>query len=141
MARRYGALMVETVRNGFDVTAGFNKLNRRLFDEVEEALYEAGVDLRDEWRRNAIQTVKMSNVPGSRGHGKWYPFSIKWKWELASDLTMAVGPDMTRKQGGMSFEYGSKNQPPHYDGALALDKILPPLRRRLYRIKLQGLMR
>jgi hypothetical protein len=28
-------------------------------------------------------------------------------------------------QGGMSFEYGSRNQPPHLDGLHALDTIGP----------------
>lgn len=36
---------------------------------------------------------------------------LRWEW----------GPDSTRPQGGMSFERGSRNQPPHHDIAKAAD--------------------
>jgi hypothetical protein len=35
------------------------------------------------------------------------------------------GPDIARPQGGMSFEYGSRNQPPHLDLARSADLIGP----------------
>jgi hypothetical protein len=52
-------------------------------------------------------------------HGKHYPkaFSaerrgiLEWEW----------GPDAGMPQGGMSFENGSRNQPPHKDIAKAAD--------------------
>lgn len=35
-------------------------------------------------------------------------------------LESTVAPDPGMPQGGMSFEFGSSNQPPHLDGARAL---------------------
>jgi hypothetical protein len=70
------------------------------------------------WRNNAVTT--------SGEHGKHYPDSIDS--ELAFDLrgvSVDVGPNGGKPQGGMSFEFGSRNQPPHLDGAKALDTITP----------------
>lgn len=46
-------------------------------------------------------------------HGKHYPnaFSV----ERTGVLRWEYGPDSAMPQGGMSFEYGSRNQPPHMD--------------------------
>lgn len=35
------------------------------------------------------------------------------------------GPDIAKPQGGMSFERGSRNQPPHYDLAKSADLVAP----------------
>lgn len=35
------------------------------------------------------------------------------------------GPDISKPQGGMSFEFGSRNQPPHLDLARSADTIGP----------------
>ena len=52
-------------------------------------------------------------------HGKHYPnaFSV----ERRTPLEYEWGPDSAMPQGGMSFEYGSRNQPPHHDIAQAAD--------------------
>lgn len=63
-------------------------------------------------------------------HGKHYFKAItaerlgrfEWEW----------GPDSAMPQGGMSFERGSRNQPPHHDLAQSADKHgAPELARRL----------
>lgn len=58
-------------------------------------------------------------------HGKHYPnaFTV----ERLSALSYEYGPEAARPQGGMSFEYGSRNQPPHLDLNKSADLIGPQL--------------
>lgn len=58
-------------------------------------------------------------------HGKHYPnaFSI----EAITPLAWEYGPDASMPQGGMSFEHGSRNQPPHNDLAKSADIVGPRL--------------
>lgn len=56
-------------------------------------------------------------------HGKHYPNSFTT--EAKSALSWEYGPDAARPQGGMSFEFGSRNQPPHLDLAKSADIIAP----------------
>jgi len=66
-----------------------------------------------DWRRNAAAT--------SGKHGRHYPYSIESKLAIGRrGVAVATGPNPSKPQGGMSFEYGSKNQPPHLDGLRAL---------------------
>lgn len=52
-------------------------------------------------------------------HGKHYPnaFSV----ERVGAMAWEYGPDAAMPQGGMSFEFGSRNQPPHLDLARSAD--------------------
>lgn len=77
-------------------------------------------DLQDHWRNNAVLTA--------RSHGKHYPKRIDW--DRIGFLDWEIGPH-GHPQGEMSFEYGSRNQPPHLDGGRALDMELPRLPRRV----------
>lgn len=58
-------------------------------------------------------------------HGKLYPkaFSV----EARTPLSWEYGPDAASPQGGMSFEFGSRNQPPHLDLAKSADVVGPKL--------------
>lgn len=63
-------------------------------------------------------------------HGKHYPRAITSEMNRGGGLFGNVisgeyGPDVNKKQGGMSFEGGSRNQPPHNDLAKSLDRIRP----------------
>lgn len=80
---------------------------------------EAGGHLVDEWAANARAT--------SGEHGKHYPASIDSEMAVSTDIVIVVGPNPAKPQGGMSFEYGSKNQPAHLDGQRAMDKLEPVL--------------
>lgn len=67
-------------------------------------------------------------------HGKHYPRSITS--EMGSGLGLfgntisgEYGPDASKPQGGMSFEYGSRNQPPHLDLARSADIVGPSFAR------------
>ena len=65
-------------------------------------------------------------------HGKWYPSSITADQRTGRGAGFGVllysgeyGPDPARRQGGMSFENGSRNQPPHHDMAKSADVVGP----------------
>lgn len=78
-------------------------------------------DFDDEWHDNAVLTA--------RQHGKHYPDSIEHI--RVGYLQWEIGPNPGMPQGGMSFEHGSRNQPPHLDGSRALDMLFPHLVRRV----------
>lgn len=60
-------------------------------------------------------------------HGKLYPRAISAEGKGAEGLTWVYGPVSAMPQGGMSFEYGSRNQPPHLDLNRSADIIGPEL--------------
>lgn len=63
-------------------------------------------------------------------HGKHYPRSITVDSTgkvAGSTYSAEYGPDPARKQGGMSFEWGSRNQPPHLDLNKSADIVGPQL--------------
>lgn len=71
---------------------------------------------------------------GSAGkHGKHYPNSMTteagraFRGFGAAVFSAEYGPVLGRKQGGMSFEYGSRNQPPHLDLNKSADIVGPAL--------------
>ena len=75
-------------------------------------------------------TVARDNARRTSGaHGKLYPRSFTWEMRGGlfggASFTGEYGPDMARPQGGMSFEFGSRNQPPHLDLAKSADLIGP----------------
>lgn len=91
--------------------------------KMAEVFREAGRDLTKQWAANARAT--------SGTHGKYYPDSIDSEMQISTDIVVEVGPNPAKKQGGMSFEYGSVNQPPHLDGQKAADAEVPKLEARV----------
>lgn len=80
----------------------------------KDVVREAAQRLTRDWRENAKDTA------GS--HGKLYPHTIGFDGPRGTGrITAVVGPDAALPQGGMSFEWGSINQPPHMDGNRAAD--------------------
>ena len=84
---------------------------------------EGADDLVKEWAANARAT--------SGEHGKHYPNSIDSEMQIGTDIAFEVGPNPAKPQGGMAFETGSVNQPPHPDGQRAADTIIPSIDRRI----------
>lgn len=76
-------------------------------------------------------TVARDNARRTAGaHGKHYPRSFTWEMSSFSGFggfaaSAVYGPDAGRRQGGMSFEHGSRNQPAHHDLAKSADLIGP----------------
>lgn len=92
--------------------------------ELRAVFRKGASDLKDLWRDNARKTAG--------DHGRLYPNAITYETHLtAAGVEAEVGPEKDRPQGNMSFEYGSKNQPPHLDGNRAADKVMPLLEQRL----------
>lgn len=89
-------------------------------------------DMRAVVREAAIvgNTVAKDNARRTAGaHGKHYPKAFTWEMRGSlfggAGFVAEYGPDANRPQGGMSFEEGSRNQPPHHDLAKSADLIGP----------------
>lgn len=107
---------VEVEIDGADeLAAAFEQAPIEVMGAIRRAVDVSAESLQRDWRANARKS--------SGRHGKRYPSSITY--DVTDDdggVHADVGPDRARLQGrmGPGFEYGSVNQPPHYDGAKAL---------------------
>lgn len=99
------------------------RLGRAGAKAMVDVFTDAGEDLRAAWVRNATETAGR--------HGRLYPKSIESRLLVSTDIVVEVGPNPNKPQGGMSFENGSVNQPPHNDGKKAADEVLPRIERRV----------
>ena len=103
--------------------------------ELEGAGFKAGLAARTVVQQAGDMFVDTwaSIARGTAGeHGIHYPDSIEA--DMVFDLggaSVEVGPNPGMPQGGMSFEHGSRNQPPHLDGLYALDEVEGPFGDRL----------
>lgn len=70
--------------------------------------------------RDGNRTAKRHARRSSGTHGKHYPKAFTE--EAITPLQRVWGPDADMPQGDMSFERGSRNQPPHHDIAKAADQ-------------------
>jgi len=114
-----------------EISADLTGISRRTAGAVVDAFGQSAGDLAATWKRNAKAT--------SGKHGKHYPNSIDFEQRLSFNVEFEVGPNPFKRQGRMSFEEGSVNQPPHLDGAKAADEVLPRLQKRVERA-LAGLL-
>lgn len=80
---------------------------------LRSAVTAEAEELRNTWRDDAREKAGI--------HGKHYPASITFSTRSVGVLHVEaeIGPDEARKQGGMSFEFGSRNQKPHLSGQIA----------------------
>ena len=92
---------------------------------LRSAVTAEAEQVKREWVEDA--TVK------SGRHGKHYPKSITFETRSVGPLHVEaeVGPDASMKQGGMSFEFGSRNQPPHLSGQKAAQGLEDRLEKRM----------
>jgi len=83
-------------------------------------------------------TLAKANAKRTAGdHGKHYPASITSEMHsglglFGNTISGEYGPDVARPQGGMSFEFGSRNQPPHLDLARSADVVGPSFERSVH---------
>lgn len=83
--------------------------------QVRDVVKRGGVNLKRDWTTNAVHTA--------RQHGKHYPRTVSFDLEaVPTAIGVVVGPDKDRIQGplGNILEFGSVNNPPHWDGRNAL---------------------
>lgn len=112
-------MSVSITTTGAAVAIDFQRAGPRITRRLATVVTEASADVRDEWRANATETAGE--------HGRHYPerIAVHPDGPLAADIYPSGRP-----QGEMSFEFGSRNQPPHLDGQRALDMLAPRIRRR-----------
>lgn len=98
----------------YGLAADLGKASRKVTAALYVVYKESGEAFAEDWRRNAVET--------SGEHGKHYPNSIDSETRISTSIHVETGPNSSKKQGGMGrgFEFGSKNQPAHLDGARAL---------------------
>jgi len=112
-------------------------------DDLQRDLAQLGPTLYREGSRVVRENVADGGRTARRiakwtagAHGKHYPNAITWDRSTRNfvgfgggEIQGEYGPDSSRRQGGMSFEGGSRNQPPHNDLANSLDLIRPKFHR------------
>lgn len=97
----------------FELARDFGTAPAKVASALFDAYKGAGEGFKNDWQHNARAT--------SGEHGKWYPDAITTEMRFAGfSLETETGPESGRKQGGMSFEHGSRKQPPHLDGLRAM---------------------
>jgi hypothetical protein len=113
--------MAIRVRGGFgDLVADFDLIRSR-----------APQDMQDVVRRNIRSGATKSRDFARRSsgrHGVWYPGTIDSEMTSLGDegvIRGEWGPDSAQRQGGMSFEEGSRNQKPHHDLDKGADIVAP----------------
>ena len=94
--------------------------------ELERDLRTVATTFKPRAAEQVRDVAKDGNKVGKRhakrsagAHGKHY--HAAFSAERLTPLTWEWGPDAAKPQGGMSFERGSRNQPPHHDIAKAAD--------------------
>lgn len=113
---------------------------KQLARDLQNAKMRVQTGARRELRKGAqsLERRWRSNARRSAGsHGKHYPDAITA--EQVGPLAFEVGPESARPQGGMSFEYGSRNQPPHLDGNRAADVVFPRVARNMADVAVRAL--
>jgi hypothetical protein len=106
----------------YHLAADLSGVTAKMVPALRAGMQGAGEAFADQWRSNAEAT--------SGEHGVHYPASISA--ELVFDVggvSVDVGPESGKPQGGMSFEFGSRNQPPHLDGLRAMTFVEPRVER------------
>lgn len=94
-----------------DLVHDLDKSSKEMPRLIGSAVHETAKDGAKYARRFAHGTA--------RRHGKHYPKAITA--ERLGRYIAEYGPDAALPQGGMSFEWGSRNQPPHLDIAQSFD--------------------
>lgn len=108
-------------------TEGFDALVADMTEIAKKAPIELKGIVRDNIKAGNTIARDFATVSAGR-HGKRYPkaFSAEMTQSLFDNVYQGeYGPDVNMPQGGMSFEFGSRNQKPHLDLAKSADLIGP----------------
>ena len=118
---------------GINVRHGIGDLANDLAGIAPKAVKGIAGTLR-EGARVGAQLARENARRTAGKHGKHYPRSITADRTLKGGFglwAIEYGPDPSRRQGGMSFEFGSRNQKPHLDLARSADVIGPAMLREI----------
>lgn len=112
----------------FRLAADLSGSSRRMLPALLDEFDAIGQDFEDDWRAAAESRYSR--------YGIHYPKAIdhETRTTLGGNIQVEVGPDPSMKQGGMSFERGSRNQPAHLDGLRAMQRNEAPALRRAERL-------
>lgn len=116
--------MIGDASEVYRLAADLSQIGAKSVPTARSAMLAAGKVVERAWRNNAVTT--------SGQHGKHYPNSISAELTFGvTAISVEVGPDSSMPQGSMGrgFEFGSRNQPPHLDGARALADNEGPIER------------
>lgn len=106
-------------------------------DDLADDLRAIALRVRPEMRevvrdglRVGTELARANARRSARKHGKHYPRAITSEMHsglglFGNTISGEYGPDVARPQGGMSFEFGSRNQTPHLDLARSADLVGP----------------
>ena len=107
-------------------------------DDLEGDLRHIATTARRDMRAVVREGIRVGNIvardyaresAGAHGKHYWRAFSAEmgktYEGFGAAVIHGEYGPDIAKPQGGMSFEGGSRNQPPHNDLAKSADLIGP----------------
>ena len=103
---------------GVHVVHSLGDLERDLREVATQFKPLAAAEVRDV-AKDGNSAAKRSARQSSGRHGKHHPKAFSA--ERKTPLMWEWGPDASMPQGDMSFERGSRNQPPHHDIAHAAD--------------------
>lgn len=104
---------------------------RWLEGDLRDLAKRSDRDLRDVVREGIRQGNRVAKDSAKRtagAHGKHYHRAFTEEMHPSAGMgtySGEYGPDESKPQGGMSFERGSRNQPPHLDLAKSADAIGP----------------
>lgn len=91
--------------------------------QAEKVVKKTAVQVKKGWVANAKESV------AGAGHARAYPYSITFDDPVrtAAGVEVEVGPDKAKRQGALGnlIEYGSVNNPPHWDGKRAAEAETP----------------
>ena len=108
------------------VTGSLSDLSRNYRSKPAELSRGANRVARDA-ATDGQRTAQRISRRTAGAHGKHYPRSITA--ERKGPASWEYGPDPALPQGGMSFERGSRNQPPHLDLQQSADLMSPSFHR------------
>lgn len=101
-------------------------------DGARAVVQRGALNIKNDWRAGA-------RVSAGK-HGKLYPYAITYDTtETRTSASAEIGPERDRPQGGMAFETGSVNQPPHPDGQRAADREAPRFAKAVEELALRAL--
>ncbi len=106
------------------VSHDIGDLSNDLLNIATTARPKLAAAVRDNAREGSRIASRFARESAGR-HGKHYHRSISA--ESRTPLSWEYGPDSSMPQGGMSFEFGSRNQKPHLDLARSADIVVPQL--------------
>lgn len=99
----------------FELAQDFGKASSKVAAGLYTVYKESGDAFARDWRSNAVET--------SGEHGKKYPPTIDSETKVGMDIHVETGPNANlgpSARAGRGYEFGSRNQPAHLDGARAL---------------------